>query len=102
MTLGELIKWLESQNKDMVIKDGFGSPHSDRGFYNDLAFSPEENSRIEDMLKNAKDAVGQTFQGYKGGDFTMSEYTNVLIGEWGECGEEITSTHLKYWLLTAA
>lgn len=100
MTLGTLIKWLEQQDQNLVVKDGFSTPHSDRGSYDDLAFKPERKSRISNMLKHAKSALGATFEGYKGGDFTMNEHTSVYIGKWGSCGEEITSTHFKYWLLT--
>ncbi len=100
MTLGDLIKWLEVQDQDLIVKDGFSSPHSDRGDYSELAFTPENESKISDMLANAKSAVGKTFLGWKGGDFEMGEHTPVYIGEYGSCGEEITSVHFKYWLLT--
>lgn len=26
MTLGKLIEWLEAQDQDLIVKDGFGSP----------------------------------------------------------------------------
>lgn len=97
MVLGELIKWLESQDPDAVVKDGFSTPHSDRGYYEDLAFTPEPTAKIGDMLSHAKSAVNAVFTGWKGGDYTMFEHTDVHIGEYGDCGEEITSIHLKYW-----
>lgn len=99
MYLKELIEWLEQQDQGMTVKDGFGSPHSDRGDYSDLAFTPAAQAEIGDMLKHAKSALGATFTGWKGGDFKMDEYTNVHIGEYGECGDEITPIHFKYWLL---
>ncbi len=102
MTLGNLIEWLEKQNQEMVVEDGFSTPHSDRGSYDELAFTPEPEAKIRDMLKHAKSALGATFTGWKGGEYTMNEYTSVYIGQYGECGEEITSTHFKYWLLTGA
>ena len=102
MTLSKLIEWLEQQDQDLVVKDGFGSPHSDRGDYSELAFDPLEEAKIGDMLQHAKSALGATFTGWKGGEFTMHEYTSVYIGEYGESGEEITSIHFKYWLLTGA
>ena len=52
------------------------------------------------MLKHAKSALGATFPGWKGGEYTMNEHTPVYIGKYGECGEEITSIHFKYWLTT--
>jgi hypothetical protein len=101
MHLFELIKWLEAQDSNIVVKDGFGEPHSDRGSYDDLAFDPVEETTIGEMLAHAQSAHGSTFEGYKGGDFKMGDWTTVKIGLWGHCGEEITTTHLKYWLLDA-
>lgn len=101
MTLSDLIKWLEKQDPDLRVKDGFGTPHSDRGSYDELAFAPKPTAKLGDMLKNAKSAVGSTFTGWKGGDYTMGEHTSVYIGEHGECGDEITPITFKYWLLTA-
>lgn len=100
MTLGMLIAWLEKQDADLIVQDGFGSPHSDRGSYEELAFEPLASARIGDMLAHAKSALGATFQGYKGGDYTMHEHTSVHIGNYGECGDAITPIHFKYWLLT--
>jgi hypothetical protein len=100
MTLGDLIDWLEKQNPLLVVKDGFSSPHSDRGSYDELAFSPEEETTIGKMLGYALSADGATFTGYKGGDFKMGRHTSVYIGSYGSCGDEITPIHFKYWLLT--
>lgn len=101
ITLGNLIEWLEQQDQNLVVKDGFGSPHSDRGDYSELAFAPVETATIADMLAHAKSAVGNTYTGWKGGNYEMGEYTNVYIGEYGDCGEPITTMHFKYWLATA-
>lgn len=100
MKLGELIKALESMDQDMIVEHGFSTPHSDRGYYYNLAFTPEPTAKISDMLAYAKSAVGATYEGWKGGENTMDEYTKVHIGEWGECGEEITSTNLRQWALS--
>ncbi len=100
MKLGELISWLEAQDQELIVKDGFGSPHSDRGDYSELAFTPKPEAKIGDMLACARGAVGDTFIGWKGGEFKMNTSVSVYIGEYGECGEEITSIHFKYWLLT--
>lgn len=100
MFLGDLIEWLEKQDQELIIKDGFGEPHTDRGDYMDLAFDPENETKISEMLIHARSAINQTFTGYKGGEYTMWAYSNVLIGVFGECGEHITKITLKYWLLT--
>jgi hypothetical protein len=100
MTLGNLIDWLEKQDQELIVRDGFGSPHSDRGSYDELAFTPETEAKISDMLAHARAADGETFTGYKGGNYKMNRSTSVYIGHFGECGEEITHIHFKYWLLS--
>ena len=99
-TLGDLIEWLEQQDQELIVKDGFSTPHSDRGSYEELAFRPEAESKIKDMLRYAKEADGNTYTGWKGGEFEMNKHTSVYIGEYGTCGDAITPTHFKYWLLT--
>lgn len=97
LTLGRLIGWLRERNPDASVQHGFSAPHSDRGDYSNLAFNPCENTTFGEMLRHAESALGETFAGYKGGEYTMHEWTDVLIGEHGECGENITDTHLRYW-----
>ena len=101
MTLGKLIEWLSKQDPNLIVADGFGKPHSDRGDYSELAFDPAPQATLGEMLRHAKSALERTFTGWKGGEFTMHEWTPVLIGEHGDCGEAITEIHFKYWLLTA-
>ena len=66
MTLRDLINWLKNQDPDLIVKDGFSTPHSDRGSYEELAFTPEQQARIGDMLEHAESALGNTFEGWKG------------------------------------
>ena len=101
MKLGRLIDWLKEQDPKLTVKYGFGGPHSDRGSYDELAFEPVDEATFGDMLKYAELANGSTFTGWKGGLYTMDRSTSVYIGDFGECGYEITPTHFKYWLLTA-
>lgn len=98
--LKDLISWLESQPPDAVVPHGFGHPLSYRGYYDQVAFLPVENARIGDMLEHAKSALGATFMGYKGGEYTMHEYTNCWIADYG-CSSPnadlIGPTILKLW-----
>lgn len=99
MNLGELIRALEAvEDQDAVLKFGFNNPHSYRGDYYDLAFEPAQNVTVASMLACAKAAVGETYRGYKGGDFTMSEWTSVHLSEWGDTGESIGPFLLRYML----
>lgn len=101
MVLGELIEALEekfNQDPGYVAKLGFAYPHSYRGFYDALAFEPVENIGVYEMLSEAQSALGKTFEGYKGGDFLMGSYSEVYLAEYGNVGEEIGPTFLRFIL----
>ncbi len=101
MTLAELIVVLEQQDPDTVLAEGFGNAHSYRGYYEDLAFEPKTNARVGDMLAEAKGAMDQVFHGYKGGEYTMSDYTTCWIAEYGHSGGEMIGPMVvKYMLST--
>lgn len=89
MTLGELIRALEGTRPDLKIV-GFGRPRSYRGYYEDLAFEPvEQTQTAAELLEVAKGCMGRTFQGWKGGDYVMHENTPLWIAEWGDPGMRI-------------
>lgn len=88
MELKSLIQILEKLPPDLVIKNGFDCPHSWRGIYAELAFTPTENTVVADMLTDARSAVGATYEGYKGGDFTMDENTRVHFSYYGSDDDE--------------
>ena len=100
--LEDLIKWLEQQNPDSTVPHGFGKPDSYRGYYDEVAFAPKENVTFGEMLGHARDALGTTFTGYKGGEYTMHEYTDCWIAEYGTSeGDKIGPTLKAMWLATA-
>ena len=106
MTLGELINTLESLDSDkqiiFVYPDdpsgeldydykkyddetvGLGSFDSYRGYYQYLSIRPSEKIvTVGEVLAELKNAVGETFEGYKGGDFTMNRETYVWCSHYG-------------------
>lgn len=83
MTLGELIRALEAEDGAKVLPDGFTNPHSWRGDYMELAFEPATNVTVGAMLADARRALGATFTGWKGGEYTMGEYTDCWLCEQG-------------------
>jgi len=55
------------------------------------------------MTTTPEPAVGSTFTGYKGGEYTMLDHTPVNIASWGEYGgdeDALTSWRWKYMLST--
>lgn len=103
LDLGELIGTLGSQDPAKVLAFGFDSPHSYRGNYWNLAFEIATNITVGEMLEAARSALGRTFTGWKGGEFTMTEHADVyLVWEEGECGETLGRVLLHLMLAAAA
>jgi len=89
LTLGKLITALASLPQDGQIAN-LREPHSYRGYYEDLAFEQEEGTRtVGELLTDCKNAMGQVFHGYKGGDFVMGALTPVWVASWGHCGKKL-------------
>lgn len=87
MILRELIRTLEEADPDLILPDGFHDPHSYRGYYEQLAFQPARHVKVSDMLADARSAVGTMYQGYKGGDYLMTEHSVVNIAPYGQSSE---------------
>lgn len=103
MYVKELIELLSKQDQDALIPFAFGGlGHSDRGYYEDLAFSEVENVTFRFVLKSVKDMVGQTITGYKGGDYKVTDYTKVKIGEdSSRCGDDVSPLLVRYMAASA-
>lgn len=102
LSLGDLIERLEREDPDRVIPLGFANPHSYRGDYMDLAFEPVRDIPIADMLAAARFALGSTFEGYKGGSYTMAEHSSCWIAEYGTSSDNQLGPLLLDLLLSAA
>lgn len=98
MTLGELIEQLEAADQGVVCKLGFKRPHSYRGFYEQLGFEPAENVKVSDMLAVAKEAVGKTYEGWKGGDYTMDKHTDVWLSHVGSSGDALSPLAVAFMI----
>lgn len=92
MTLGKLIDLLKKMPQDRPIVFDFDlsvsplSLMSYRGYYCDLAVDrtePGDIVTVESFLEICKDAMGNTFTGYKGGEFLMGKTTPIWISEYG-------------------
>lgn len=97
--LGALIARLEREDPNRILPLGFAEPHSYRGYYEQLAFEPRQNIAIGDMLAAARSALGRTFVGYKGGEYTMHKYVECWIANYGESGENLIGPLLLELLL---
>lgn len=87
ITLGALIKLLESVEKDKFVAHSLENLHSFRGEPAQLAISSGNGTIVANMLEEAKAAVGKTFEGYKGGEYVMTEKTSVNFSFYGSSDE---------------
>ncbi|WP_234102481.1 hypothetical protein, partial [Streptomyces venezuelae] len=101
MTLDELITTLDAADPTLVLPHGFTNPHSYRGYYEELAFEPATNVSVADMLADARSALGTTFTGWKGGEFTMRGYTDCWLAQEGSAGGETLGPLLLQFMLSA-
>lgn len=88
MTLGKMIAELEKcdPKANVTLSDTIspGMAHSYRGYYSDLAFKPSTKPvTAEAFLRECRNALGATFEGYKGGDYVMGADTPLWISEYG-------------------
>lgn len=100
-TVSELIEVLEQEDPALVVPNGFSSPHSYRGFYERLAVEPASNVTVGEMLADLRGAIGTTYEGYKGGEYEMGEWSDVHLAEYGTCGEELGVRLLRYMIAEA-
>lgn len=99
MDLARLIKELEALPDGEIIH-GFGEPMSYRGYYDKLAFEPTNHTTVGQMLAHARSAMGATFTGYKGGEYTMGEWSDCYIARYGQASEGSTligETMIALW-----
>lgn len=96
LTLIEIIMKLEAiKNKNLPVFFDETSrrpteAYSWRGSYRELALGfTEEGSgdgfkTVSELLEDLKNAVGKTYEGYKGGDYLMGKTTPVWIANYGD------------------
>jgi hypothetical protein len=93
-TLAEFIDALDRHPDHLPVRFQNGSVprafKSWRGDYAQLTLTPgmaERPITVAQLRHLAESCIGETFQGYKGGDFTMSRHTALYADDWGEYNE---------------
>lgn len=99
MTIGQFMNVLKVLDKNTIITNVKLSDYgSDRGDYYDfyLGESENESTKVGDILDLLTEkVVGKTFYGYKGGEFTMTEETEIRLGAYGSSGYSINGILFK-------
>lgn len=95
LTLGQFIDRLKELKQDSSICFEFccltpTTLESYRGYYEDLALGFEEEGwgspSVGELLAICEEAVGETMQGYKGGDYLMDRDTALWVANSGIAG----------------
>ena len=105
LTLGELIlkleaipkTWKDHEGKDneKTVRFNFEYLHptalsSWRGSYREIAIEFSEKGyapKLSEFISWLKEAIGKTYEGYKGGDFVMGKNTPVWVANYGHSGD---------------
>lgn len=107
-TLGDLIDELEKypRNWEVLIEPFHLAPTSFcsyRGYYHDLCLQYKTRDEVVgsvtvgELLDEAKSADGDTFYGYKGGDFLMSRKTPIWVSDYDySTGMAIAKVEKRY------
>ena len=90
MRLKDWIEALEGLSSGAVVVfddgDNVGPLISWRGVYAQLTPpNAREPWTVQDLLKDARGAIGSVYTGYKGGDYVMDESTPVWADDYGRC-----------------
>jgi len=89
MNLGQLNAVFSSmKDTSFVFTEGFYTPHSYRGYYNELAFEPDANNQVKDIIEALERAYTDSFTGYKGGSYEYNMLTPCHLSWIGEASDE--------------
>jgi hypothetical protein len=87
ITLGSFIHLLQTADPSKVISRSLGNLHSFRGHPTHLAISAQSSSTVQEMLYEARSAVGKEFTGYKDGEYVMDLHTEIHFAFYGTTDE---------------
>ncbi len=90
----DLVRLLYLQDQEKSIYFDFlgfrptGKVDSYRGYYSDLAIEfsngSDSDCTVGELAKVLDNAIGETYEGYKGGEYIMNEDTKVWVSNYGE------------------
>lgn len=96
LNLGELIDLLKRCPQKDLVKFDFGSTtpgqcDSYRGYYEDLALGFEVDASdyptVAELQETLTEAIGETFQGWKGGEYRMDRNSRLWVANCGQTSD---------------
>lgn len=90
MSLGMVLVYLRSLPPGTLVSK-FIDAHSYRGYYECIGVQPtNETTTAAESIDFFKSINGQTYFGWKGGEFRMRHASRVFIASEGSCGKPMT------------
>jgi hypothetical protein len=89
MNIKMLTAILKELPTDTVFKLGFANPHSYRGYYHQLGLEPLDDIKVTTMIEALEDANGNTYHGWKEGEYLMGDETTCYLANEGNIGPMI-------------
>lgn len=74
-------------NPETKIAFCFQEPHSWRGIYAEAAVEPAANRTVAELLTDISRLLSETFEAWKGGDYTYSGYSELHLSYEGQSTE---------------
>lgn len=89
--LNELDKLMDNCNEHLFIIGVSREFCSYRGYYSELCVAPSIGREMSacEFYNILADQIEQTYTGYKGGEYTMTEDTELYLATYGKTGEKI-------------
>ena len=86
MKIKQVLAELEKLPIGLQLKNGFCNPHSYRGYNDILSFEPAMNRSlcVVEVLEIVKGSLGKTFGGWKGGEYLMTDQSDVVFAFKGQ------------------
>ena len=99
LLLGQL-KEIAEAHPDFVFRldtgEGIGSPHSYRGYYNELSLTPGGDPVLgTEVFEICRAAEVGSFEGYKGGTYEYDAETPLWVAPYGCTGRAITGHRIE-------
>lgn len=99
VTLGQMTAFCADApaDADAVFDTGdyVGTEASYRGHYHDVAFEPTTDRKsVADLLEACRRAATDTYEGYKGGDYTYDDKTPTWCARYGNTGSAIVGVKM--------
>lgn len=89
MNLGELSKIVDSwTDNEFVFSIGFSTPHSYRGYYEDLSFELSLSISVQHIKDSLNMTYENTFTGWKGGEYSYWHDTPVHLSYRGHADDD--------------